>query len=50
MIDPVVNFLLHTDIGRVILTVIQALALIVPLLICVAFLTLAERKVMAAMQ
>ena len=50
MIDTVVNFLLHTDIGRVILTVIEALALIVPLLICVAFLTLAERKVMAAMQ
>ena len=45
-----IDFLLHNDIGRVILTVIQALALIVPLLICVAFLTLAERKVMAAMQ
>ncbi len=50
MIDTVVNFLLHNDIGRVILTVIEALALIVPLLISVAFLTLAERKVMAAMQ
>ena len=50
MIDSVVHFLLHTDLGRVILTVIEALALIVPLLICVAFLTLAERKVMAAMQ
>ena len=45
-----IDFLLHNDIGRVILTVIQALALIGPLLICVAFLTLAERKVMAAMQ
>jgi NADH-quinone oxidoreductase subunit H len=45
-----IDFLLHNDIGRVILTVIQALALIVPLLICVAFLTLAERKVLAAMQ
>ena len=50
MIDTLVDFLLHTDIGLVVLTVIEALALIVPLLICVAFLTLAERKVMAAMQ
>ncbi len=50
MIDTVVNFLLHTDLGRVILTVIEALALIVPLLIGVAYLTYAERKVMAAMQ
>ena len=45
-----IDFLLHTDTGRVILTIIEALALIVPLLIAVAFLTLAERKVMAAMQ
>ena len=45
-----IDFLLHNAVGQVILTVIQALALIVPLLICVAFLTLAERKVMAAMQ
>ena len=44
------DFLLHNDIGRVILTIIEALALIVPLLIAVAFLTYAERKVMAAMQ
>jgi NADH-quinone oxidoreductase subunit H len=50
MIDILVNFLLHNAIGQVILVVIEALALIVPLLICVAFLTLAERKVMAAMQ
>ena len=45
-----IDFLLHNAVGQVILTVIEALALIVPLLICVAFLTLAERKVMAAMQ
>ena len=45
-----IDFLLHNDIGRVILTIIEALALIVPLLIAVAFLTYAERKVMAAMQ
>jgi NADH-quinone oxidoreductase subunit H len=50
MIDTVLDFLLHTDIGRVVLTIIEALVLIVPLLIAVAFLTLAERKVMAAMQ
>ena len=45
-----IDFFLHNAVGQVILTVIEALALIVPLLICVAFLTLAERKVMAAMQ
>ena len=45
-----IDFLLHTVTGRVILTIIEALALIVPLLIAVAFLTYAERKVMAAMQ
>jgi NADH-quinone oxidoreductase subunit H len=44
------DFLLHTDTGRVILTIIEALALIVPLLVGVAFLTYAERKVLAAMQ
>jgi len=45
-----IDFLLNTDTGRVILTVIEALALIVPLLIAVAYLTYAERKVLAAMQ
>jgi len=45
-----IDFLLNTDTGRVILTVIEALALIVPLLIGVAYLTYAERKVLAAMQ
>ena len=45
-----IDFLLHNDIGQVILTVIQALALVVPLLIGVAYLTYAERKVLAAMQ
>nr|WP_194300816.1 NADH-quinone oxidoreductase subunit NuoH [Acetobacter oeni] len=37
-------------IGHVILIVLEALAVLVPLLIAVAYLTLMERKVMAAMQ
>nr|WP_220792194.1 NADH-quinone oxidoreductase subunit NuoH [Gluconacetobacter azotocaptans] len=41
---------MHTLIGQVILTVLEALAVLVPLLLGVAYLTLAERKVMAAMQ
>ncbi len=45
-----VDFLLHHPVGIVILTFIKALALIVPLLIGVAYLTYAERKVLAAMQ
>src|SRR6476469_5630850 len=44
------SFFLDTDIGRLILTFIEALALLVPLLIGVAYLTYAERKVLAAMQ
>ncbi len=43
-------FFFNTDIGRVILTFLEALALLVPLLIGVAYLTYAERKVLAAMQ
>ena len=50
MLDQTTNFLLHDDIGRVILTVLQALALLVPVLIGVAYLTYAERKVLAAIQ
>ncbi len=50
MIDTVTDFLLHNMIGIVILTVIEALALLVPVLIGVAYLTYAERKVLAAMQ
>jgi NADH-quinone oxidoreductase subunit H len=50
MIDTVTDFLLNNPIGIVILTVIEALALLVPVLIAVAYLTYAERKVMAAMQ
>src|SRR3954465_3894415 len=50
MIDTETDFLLHNPIGIVILTVIQALALLGPLLIGVAYLTYAERKVMAAIQ
>ena len=44
------HFFFDTDIGRVILTFGEALALLVPVLIMVAYLTLAERKVLAAMQ
>src|SRR5271165_7292327 len=44
------DFFYNTDIGIVILAFIEALVLLVPLLIGVAYLTLAERKVLAAMQ
>ena len=40
----------HTDFGVLVLTLLKSLALIVPLLVGVAYLTFAERKVMAAMQ
>ena len=40
----------HTDFGILVLTLLKSLALIVPLLVGVAYLTFAERKVMAAMQ
>ena len=42
--------LLQTPIGHVELVVMQALALLVPLLIVVAYVTYAERKVLAGMQ
>jgi NADH-quinone oxidoreductase subunit H len=41
---------LNTPIGTLVITVLQALALLVPLLIGVAYLTYAERKVLAAVQ
>ena len=44
------DFFFNTDLGRVILTFGEALALLVPVLIMVAYLTYAERKVLAAMQ
>ena len=44
------DFFHNTDIGIVLLTFIEALALLVPLLIGVAYLTYDERKVLAAMQ
>jgi NADH-quinone oxidoreductase subunit H len=40
----------HSDIGIVILTLLKSLAIIVPLLIGVAYLTYAERKVLGAIQ
>src|ERR1700709_2073668 len=44
------NSFWDTDFGILILTVLKTLAILVPVLIAVAYLTLAERKVMAAMQ
>src|ERR1700754_1427673 len=44
------DFFYNTDVGLVIPTFIEALVLLVPLLIGVAYLTYAERKVLAAMQ
>lgn len=44
------QFFYHTLIGQIILMVLETLAVLVPLLIGVAYLTLMERKVMAAMQ
>jgi NADH-quinone oxidoreductase subunit H len=44
------DFFHNTDVGVVILTFLEALALLVPLLIGVAYLTYAERKVLAAVQ
>ncbi len=40
----------HTDIGIIILTLLESLAIIVPLLLGVAYLTWFERKVMGAIQ
>ena len=42
------HFFLHTTIGFVILTVLQTLATLVPVLIGMAYLTYAERKVLGA--
>lgn len=44
------HFFLHTNLGLVILTVLEALAVLVPLLIGVAYMVYAERKVLAAIQ
>jgi NADH-quinone oxidoreductase subunit H len=49
MIDTTTNFL-GPDVAAVILTVLETLALLVPVLIAVAYLTYAERKVLAAIQ
>jgi len=45
-----VNAFIATPFGTLVLTVAQTLAMLVPVLVSVAYLTLAERKVMAAMQ
>ena len=44
------HFFLDTTLGLIILTVLEALAMLVPLLVGVAYLTYAERKVLAAIQ
>ncbi|MBE7729461.1 NADH-quinone oxidoreductase subunit NuoH [Komagataeibacter sp. FXV3] len=44
------DFFFHTMPGQLVLIVLETLAVLVPLLLGVAYLTLAERKVMAAMQ
>ena len=44
------QFFYHTLAGQIILMLLETLAILVPLLIAVAYLTLMERKVMAAMQ
>ncbi|RFD20657.1 NADH-quinone oxidoreductase subunit NuoH [Komagataeibacter melaceti] len=43
-------FFFHTIIGQILLIALESLAVLAPLLLGVAYLTLAERKVMAAMQ
>jgi NADH-quinone oxidoreductase subunit H len=48
--DAIVDFLTNTSLGILILTVLEALALLVPLLLAVAYLTYAERKILGAMQ
>ena len=45
-----IDFLFTHPLGILILTVLKALALLVPLLVAVAMMTLAERKIMAAIQ
>ncbi len=50
MIDLLIDFLLHNMLGQLILTVLKALAILGPLLVMVAYLTYAERKVLGAIQ
>ena len=45
-----IDFLFNHPVGFTLLTVAKALALLVPLLVAVAMMTLAERKIMAAIQ
>ena len=44
------HFFLDTDFGLLILTMLETLAVLVPLLVGVAYLTYAERKILAAIQ
>jgi NADH-quinone oxidoreductase subunit H len=44
------HFFLHTTLGVVILTILECLAVLVPLLMAVAYLVYAERKILGAIQ
>ena len=44
------HFFLHTDLGLLLLTVLETLAMLVPLLVGVAYVVYGERKVLAAIQ
>lgn len=48
--QTIIDFLLHNMLGQALLIFLQALALLAPLLIFVAYMTYAERKIMAAIQ
>ena len=50
MVDLALNFLFTTQLGFLILTVLKAFAILVPLLMMVAYLTYVERKVLGAIQ
>ncbi len=50
MVDLALNFLFNTQLGFLILTVLKAFAILVPLLMMVAYLTYVERKVLGAIQ
>ena len=46
--DVMEHFFIHTLLGSVILIILKTLALLVPMLVGVAYLTWLERKVLAA--
>ena len=50
MVEFALDFLFNTQLGFLILTVLKAFAILVPLLMMVAYLTYVERKVLGAIQ